>query len=91
MRWRALADEDEAKDKSPNASALSLSALQWGRHSMADAAALRAEAIRLRALARGVTDEQALAAIHQMVEELESRALAADNGRAGASWYFNLH
>jgi hypothetical protein len=28
MRWRALADEDEAKDKSPNASALSLSALQ---------------------------------------------------------------
>jgi hypothetical protein len=52
---------------------------------MADAAALRAEAIRLRALARGVTDEQALAAIHQMVEELESRALAADNGRAGAS------
>ena len=49
---------------------------------MADAAALRAEALRLRTLARGVTDEAALAAIHHLIEELESRARDADNGRA---------
>jgi hypothetical protein len=49
---------------------------------MAGAAALRAEALRLRTLARGITDEKALAAIHQLAEELESRAREADNGRA---------
>jgi hypothetical protein len=52
---------------------------------MADAAALRAEAQRLRMLARGITDEEALAAIHQLVGELASRAREADNGRADGS------
>lgn len=49
---------------------------------MANAAALRAEALRLRTLARGITDEEALAAIHHLVEELETRAREDDNGRA---------
>jgi hypothetical protein len=52
---------------------------------MADAAALRAEAQRLRTLARGITDKEALAAIHQLVEELASRAREADNGKADGS------
>ncbi len=45
---------------------------------MADAAALRAEAQRLRAMVRGITDEKALTAIHQLVEELEERAREAE-------------
>jgi hypothetical protein len=45
---------------------------------LADAAALRAEAQRLRAVARGITDEKALTAIHQLVEELEERAREAE-------------
>jgi hypothetical protein len=49
---------------------------------MADAVGLRAEVLRLWALAFGVADEAALAAIHQLIEELESRAREADNGRA---------
>ena len=49
-----------------------------GETPMADAAALRAEALRLRAVAWGITDEKALAAIHQLVEELEERAREAE-------------
>jgi hypothetical protein len=52
---------------------------------MVDAAASRAEAQRLQTLARGITDEEALAAIHQLVEELAGRAREADNGRADGS------
>jgi hypothetical protein len=46
---------------------------------MADAAALRAEVQRLRTLARGVWDEQALAAIEELIDELETRAREADD------------
>lgn len=52
---------------------------------MPDAAALRAEAQRLRTLARGFTDSKVLTAIDQMVEELERRAREADNGGVDGS------
>lgn len=49
---------------------------------MATAAELRAEAAHLRTVLRGVTDPAASAAIRAMIEELENRAKASDNGGA---------
>jgi hypothetical protein len=49
---------------------------------MALAAELRAEAARLRELLRAVSDPAASAAIMEMIDELEGRAKAMDNGGA---------
>jgi len=42
---------------------------------------LRAEADHLRRLARGITDARVLAEIRKMIEELERRAKALEDGR----------
>ena len=47
---------------------------------MKTAGELRAEAQRLRDLARGVTDLDVLDAIRELVEELEARAREVENG-----------
>jgi hypothetical protein len=55
---------------------------------MTNATMLRAEAERLRTLARCFTDSKVLTAIHQLVEELERRERRAreiDNGNADGS------
>jgi hypothetical protein len=49
---------------------------------MRTAAELRAEVTHLRTLARGISDSITLAAIEELVEELERRAHLADNGEA---------
>ena len=50
---------------------------------MTNATMLRAEAERLRTLARCFTDSKVLTAIHQLVEELERRERRAGKARAG--------
>jgi hypothetical protein len=49
---------------------------------MKNAAELRAEALHLRTLARGISDSATRAAIEELVEELERLAHLADNGGA---------
>ena len=49
---------------------------------MASAADLRAEVTHLRVLLLGVSDPAASAAIREMIDELESRAKALDDGCA---------
>jgi hypothetical protein len=50
---------------------------------MEDGAALYAEIRRLRRLARGVTDDKALAAIRELIQELKLRAGERENGGDG--------
>lgn len=47
---------------------------------MKTAGDFRAEAAHLRELAKGVTDDAALRAIHEMIAEREARARALENG-----------
>jgi hypothetical protein len=49
---------------------------------MKTGAELRAEAMHLRTLARGISDSATLAAIEELAEELERQAHQADNGGA---------
>ena len=49
---------------------------------MATAAELRAEAARLHSISERVSDPAELAAIKMMIDELEGRAKALDNGGA---------
>ena len=50
---------------------------------MSTAAELRAEVERLRAFALSVTDSDVLQGIQEMVEELERRARALEDGDVG--------
>ena len=49
---------------------------------METAAELRAEAVYLRTLARGISDSATLVAIEELVDELEHLADEAENGEA---------
>ena len=49
---------------------------------MKTAAELRAEAVHLRTLARGISDNATLVAIEELVDELERLADEAENGEA---------
>jgi hypothetical protein len=49
---------------------------------MKNAAELRAEAMHLRTLANGISDDHVLAEIQEMIEELERLAHRPDNGGA---------
>ena len=53
---------------------------------MASATELREEAAHLRTLLLSVTDPAALAAIREMIDELENRAKEMDNGGATDDW-----
>ncbi len=50
---------------------------------MEDAVALHADIRRLRKLAFGTDDAKALAAIHELIQELKRRAGDPENGRDG--------
>ena len=52
---------------------------------MTTAAELRAEAQRLRAFSHTVTEPAVLAEVHAMVNELERRLRAAENGGTGGT------
>jgi hypothetical protein len=85
IRWRAL-DEDKVGKREIVRRLVSAAVVVAMKEAfMADVATLGAEALRLRTLALGVTNEQALAAIHQFIAELERRAHLADNGKADGS------
>ena len=50
-----------------------------------EADGMRAEAARLRALARGITDQAVLRAIEELARELEARARLLDDDSDGQS------